>query len=530
MIAAVIVKIIGAVYKIPLTDYIGAQGRGYFSVAYNLCMPIHALTMGAFPLALTKLVSGYEAKGELLKIKALRIASRRLFFVLGAAGMAVMLIFAKPYAELVASSSDSVYTILALSPSVLFSCLCACHRGFSEGYLDMKATAGGQLIEAFFKMIFGLLFARLTMGALYDSYLKTGMVLNIQVSGEKEALSLIYPFSSAAAMSAAALGSLFAYLFSMIYTNVNYGKLPKGKVNTRLAYNELLSFSTALVGATVVQSLCNFADNAGVQYFLSRCSPEVLMNEYSYRLDDIHNYVLGIYAAALDFKNLVPSIVMSLGVTAVPAVSTAYESSNQKFSQLLSGIFKYSVIMSVAGGVVLSLFSKEILEIFYGSSNYDIVKNAQELLKLMGITVLPCSVATTVVYSAQALGFAKAAIPSFVLSGIVRTALNYFLVSKDEINVYGAVISSGVGFLIIVVYNIFLIRKKTNASISFFDVFFKPVICGTAAWIFSAVLKTKVPEGLLWLVLSVIFCLFIYLTLLILTKTLTIIKKSPVKC
>ena len=78
--ATVIVKIISAVYKIPLTNYIGATGRGYFTVAYNLCLPMHAITMGAFPIAVSKLVSRYEAKGDRLKIKALRKASKKLFF------------------------------------------------------------------------------------------------------------------------------------------------------------------------------------------------------------------------------------------------------------------------------------------------------------------------------------------------------------------------------------------------------------------------------------------------------------------
>lgn len=48
LVSTVIVKMISAFYKIPLTSYIGATGRGYFSIAYNLCLPIHALTMGAF--------------------------------------------------------------------------------------------------------------------------------------------------------------------------------------------------------------------------------------------------------------------------------------------------------------------------------------------------------------------------------------------------------------------------------------------------------------------------------------------------
>ena len=86
LVSTVIVKIISAVYKIPLTMYIGAEGRGYFSIAYNLCLPIHALTMGAFPIALTKLISSYNAKGDMNKVYALKIASKRLFFIIGING------------------------------------------------------------------------------------------------------------------------------------------------------------------------------------------------------------------------------------------------------------------------------------------------------------------------------------------------------------------------------------------------------------------------------------------------------------
>ena len=97
LLSTVVIKVISAVYKIPLTNYIGATGRGYFSVAYNLYMPIHAITMGAFPIALTKLVSTYNAKGESNKILALKRASRKLFFLVGLVGLVIMLAAAKPY-------------------------------------------------------------------------------------------------------------------------------------------------------------------------------------------------------------------------------------------------------------------------------------------------------------------------------------------------------------------------------------------------------------------------------------------------
>lgn len=63
LVATAAVKVIGAVYKIPLTGLIGGTGRGYFSTAYTLFMPVHAITLGAFPVALSGLVSKYHATG-----------------------------------------------------------------------------------------------------------------------------------------------------------------------------------------------------------------------------------------------------------------------------------------------------------------------------------------------------------------------------------------------------------------------------------------------------------------------------------
>ena len=45
LVATAAVKVIGAVYKIPLTGLIGGTGRGYFSTAYTLFMPVHAITL-----------------------------------------------------------------------------------------------------------------------------------------------------------------------------------------------------------------------------------------------------------------------------------------------------------------------------------------------------------------------------------------------------------------------------------------------------------------------------------------------------
>ena len=80
LVATAAVKVIGAVYKIPLTGLIGNTGRGYFSTAYTLFMPVHAITLGAFPVALSGLVSKYRATGDSARVAALQRSACGLFF------------------------------------------------------------------------------------------------------------------------------------------------------------------------------------------------------------------------------------------------------------------------------------------------------------------------------------------------------------------------------------------------------------------------------------------------------------------
>ena len=54
--SAVVVKLIGALFKIPLSSKycLGDLGFGYFSSAYDLFTPFYALAMAGLPVAVSK--------------------------------------------------------------------------------------------------------------------------------------------------------------------------------------------------------------------------------------------------------------------------------------------------------------------------------------------------------------------------------------------------------------------------------------------------------------------------------------------
>lgn len=63
-IAGIIVRLIGMLYRIPLANYIGDEGNGYYSAAYNIYSIMLILSSYSLPVAVSKMVSARLARGQ----------------------------------------------------------------------------------------------------------------------------------------------------------------------------------------------------------------------------------------------------------------------------------------------------------------------------------------------------------------------------------------------------------------------------------------------------------------------------------
>ena len=64
VMATAIVKVLGAVFKIPLGNLIGELGMGYFQTAYDLYLPIYSIALAGMPIAVCRMVAAYMGKEE----------------------------------------------------------------------------------------------------------------------------------------------------------------------------------------------------------------------------------------------------------------------------------------------------------------------------------------------------------------------------------------------------------------------------------------------------------------------------------
>ena len=125
----IIVKIIGAVFKIPLTDIISADGMGYFSSAYVVFNLIQTVAIAGFPVAISKMVAENVVLHRYRDVKRIYRVSFRVFLVTGLAGTVLMLAIS-PLAVSVMKNPGALYSMLAMAPAVFFICMMSVNRGY----------------------------------------------------------------------------------------------------------------------------------------------------------------------------------------------------------------------------------------------------------------------------------------------------------------------------------------------------------------------------------------------------------------
>ena len=139
--STMIVKLIGAIFKIPLSNLIGDLGFGYFSSAYDLFTPIYSLSMAGLPIAVSRLVAEHMAAGRYKDVRRSLSVTKKAFFVTGFAGLLLMLILIYPFVRITDQTGKTVYSLFAIAPSLLFCCIMSTYRGYYEGLRNMYPTA-----------------------------------------------------------------------------------------------------------------------------------------------------------------------------------------------------------------------------------------------------------------------------------------------------------------------------------------------------------------------------------------------------
>ena len=155
-LSGIFCKILGAVYKIPLTNILGTQGMGI----YYLIFPIYSFLLGIASLSFTSIISKKISlafsKRNYFEINKIFVCGLLLVSFLGIFFAVLISVFSKTISSLQGVENAYICYII-IAPAIVSVCVQSVFKGFFQGIQYMTPTAISQILEQIVKLSFGFL-------------------------------------------------------------------------------------------------------------------------------------------------------------------------------------------------------------------------------------------------------------------------------------------------------------------------------------------------------------------------------------
>lgn len=227
VVATVLVKVIGALFKIPLSMLIGEVGRGYFSTAYEIYTPLYSISMAGLPVAVSRLVAKERSLGHFRDVRMIRRVSARLFLLMGVLGTVLLMLVAYPYTKFIVKYVENVYCVLAIAPSIFFCCCMSTYRGYYEGMQNMLPTAISEVIEVVGKLIVGLGASYALLKSQLARFEAGQPVFGAVRETKEDALAAIYPYAATTAVLGVTSGTVLGLVYLIIRHRLKGDGIPR---------------------------------------------------------------------------------------------------------------------------------------------------------------------------------------------------------------------------------------------------------------------------------------------------------------
>jgi stage V sporulation protein B len=158
----ILVKIIGAVFRIPLGNIVGSVGMANYQVAYPVYATLVVLSTAGLPTAISRMVSERVSVGDYKGAHRVFMTAFKVLLVIGIVTTVVMLLISKTVAASV-HVPEAWISLVMIAPALLFVSVLSAYRGYFQGLQMMGPTAVSQLIEQVIKLVAGLWLANLLL-------------------------------------------------------------------------------------------------------------------------------------------------------------------------------------------------------------------------------------------------------------------------------------------------------------------------------------------------------------------------------
>ena len=414
-----IAKLIGALYRIPLTNLIGGYGMGLYQMVYPFYCLLLTVSATGIPSSIAKMVAERRAQG--VSGKPVLKSAFLLFLLIGAFGTVLMMGIA-PLLSRMQDCPEVKNGYLALAPSVLLVSAISVFRGWFQGENNMLPTALSEVTEQVVKVGFGLLFAYLFRSDVQKAV--TYILLSVSIS---EACALL--------------------LMALLYRRAP-APLVGIKDGGRVSLKSVLRLSIPVTLSAALLPLSSLFDSVIIVRLLKRYTAEAVT---------LYGLFYGIAAAS------VPAVSAASAVPAGDVQGEAEKSRKNARRRMLYALL-VTLVVSVPCALGLFFFAGPAVRIIFRALKPSEAETLVKLVRLFSVSAVTLSCTQTLSACLTGIGKPTFAAVSMAVAVAVKTILNFALVSSPKISVYGAAIAADVCYLVAfaldLVYNLIVTKRK----------------------------------------------------------------------
>ena len=509
-VGVIIMKVLGFFYKVPLGNILGDEGYSMFLGAYSIYNIFFTLATAGLPVALSRLVAEADAHGRVRQEeKTFRVALVTFAFI-GVLFSLVLFFFPEWLAASYLENPDAAMSIRAMAPAILLVCLVSAYRGYCQGNGNMIPTTVDEVLEVLFKVISGLILAALL--------LRAGKGL---------------PVGSAGAILGVSIGSVISLGYMIWYKHRHYSALAAPYTAGLVEPDEPGEEEKTDPSLKIVRDLLTIgvpiALGACIMAILNSIDSKLCMNRlqtaahFSYFEAKV---LYGVYGKAQTFFNLPAAFITPLTISIVPAISAAFAKGDKESAARISeDSMRIAAVIALPMGVGLSVMSEPIMKGFYPGSHHA----GPVLLAIMGAAAFFVCMLLMENAVLQASGKEKYTMITMIVGGLVKIAVNWVLVARRPINIYGAPIGTLASYIAMCAMNLLFMSASLEKAPRLGRILFKSVFCsavmGLSAWaVYGLALRVIHLPGRLGMLL----CMFLAMAAAVLVYLICVVATSAV--
>ena len=446
-IAGLIVKVIGAAFRIPLANTIGLIGTSYYDTAYPYYSWLLVISSSGLPTAISKMVSERVTLGDYRGAHRVFTTAMQILCCIGLL-TSILMFFGSDYIARLHMLPEAAYCFKALAPALFFVALMCAYRGYMQGMQQMVPTAISQVVEQVGKLAVGLTLAFMLLDA-GPEYAAMGALIGVTVS---ELLALLYVMLS----------------YRRRWPKIRARLERSVRREVEPVAGRLIAIALPITIGASISPLSSVVDSALIIRILLKLgyAKETAQTAFSLMRTNVAT-----------LTNMPGVLTMALAMSLVPAISAFSAKRDHAGVQDTARLgLKLALIIGLPCAVGLFVLASPILAMLYPNLTEGELTLAVDLMHTSSIGVIFLSLVQSMTGVIQGMGKPNVPVFNLFIGFVLKVASLLALMNIPQINIQGAAVSTVVCYAFAGIADTIYVIRRAKLRLGLVDVLLKPVL------------------------------------------------------